>query len=104
MGKKILYVEDDELARSILVDTLTDAGCSVFTAVEGSGGLAKIQEQDEPFDLIITGIFTTGMSGSEMISIIRHIGMLTPVLVVSGSGHKIGCELVKKGLAVRRLT
>ena len=99
MGRKILYVEDDELARNILVDTLTDAGCSVSTAVEGSEGLVKIQEQEKPFDLIITGIFTTVLSGTDMIEIIRQTDSHTPILVVSGSGYEIGCELVKKGLA-----
>ncbi len=100
MEKKVLVVEDDEDTGDLLKTIVEIEGYHVTTAEDGRDALERLQESTTPFDLIITGIAMPGMSGDEMIHIIRKTDKDIPILVISGGRYERGCELVKEGLVI----
>jgi two-component system chemotaxis response regulator CheY len=82
----ILYVEDDELLRLTVQDTLELEGWRVESCGDGLAALARI-ESGERFDLLLLDNELPGASGLELL---RHARMLpyrqhTPVVVISAT-------------------
>ncbi|TDQ36729.1 response regulator transcription factor [Aureibacillus halotolerans] len=63
MGK-ILVVDDEEVLRMLIVDTLSDEGHVLYEAADGIEALEMIQEHS--FDLIILDYMMPGMTGIEV--------------------------------------
>jgi two-component system response regulator PilR (NtrC family) len=86
----ILVVDDDSTIRDTLYDLLSeDHLCHVAeTAERALGWLAT-----EVYDVVLTDISMPGLSGVELLSHVRQIQPLTPVIVISGiqdQGHAKG--------------
>lgn len=62
--KKILVVEDEEALRMSLVDSLTEEGFTVVSAVNGEEGLAQAHKENP--DLILLDIVMPQMDGIVM--------------------------------------
>jgi len=78
---KLLYVEDNELARISTLDVLQNFFASVDTANDGKEGLEKFEQND--YDLIITDINMPRINGLEMIDAIKKINNEIPILIIS---------------------
>ncbi len=59
VGRRVLVVEDEELVRLILAETLGDAGFAVVEAATGDEAVELIDDPDG-FDLIVTDIQMPG--------------------------------------------
>jgi two-component system response regulator PilR (NtrC family) len=86
----ILVVDDDSTIRDTLYDLLSeDHLCHVAeTAERALGWLAT-----EVYDVVLTDISMPGLSGVELLSHVRQIQPLTPVIIISGiqdQGHAKG--------------
>src|SRR3990170_4600432 len=86
----ILVVDDDSAIRDTLYDLLSeDHLCHVAeTAERALGWLAT-----EVYDVVLTDISMPGLSGIELLSHVRQIQPLTPVIIISGiqdQGHARG--------------
>ncbi|MFQ5493170.1 MAG: response regulator [Candidatus Dojkabacteria bacterium] len=64
--KKILVVEDENDARQIFLDILTDAGFEVLGAADGKQALATAQENK--FDLVLLDIIMPNMDGVQTLA------------------------------------
>lgn len=64
----VLVVDDDPVAREILVDLLAEAGCEA-TAV-GSAGEALTLLRDQTFRLIVSDLQMPGFSGDQLSKVI----------------------------------
>ncbi len=82
---KILLVDDDELSRDVIASLLKRALplVEVRCAQDGDAGLVLYREI-EP-DLLITDLRMPGLSGAELIEVIRSTGTAMPILVVTGA-------------------
>jgi signal transduction histidine kinase len=78
---RLLYVEDNELARISTLDVLHNFFDTVDTANDGSEGLEKFKQKN--YDLIITDINMPHMNGLEMIDAIKKINNEIPILIIS---------------------
>ena len=78
---KLLYVEDDEMARTSTIAILEEFFDNIVVAVDGQDGLDKY-EQDH-FDIIITDINMPRLSGLDMIEKIRAYDSEIFILVLS---------------------
>jgi two-component system OmpR family response regulator len=79
---KILTIEDDEsIARSI-TRTLAASGFAVDVACTGREGMAKAMAGD--YDIVTLARSLPDLDGLTILSIMRGVGMETPVLVLSG--------------------
>jgi two-component system response regulator PilR (NtrC family) len=86
----ILVVDDDTTIRDTLYDLFSEEHlCHVAeTAERALGWLAT-----EVYDVVLTDISMPGLSGIELLSHVRQIQPLTPVIIISGiqdQGHAKG--------------
>lgn len=81
---KILIVEDDVPINELLRETLLKAGYQVSAAFSGSEG--KLLVTHESFDLILLDLMLPGMTGEELLQVIRQEDQV-PVIVISAKGE-----------------
>jgi two-component system response regulator TctD len=81
--------------RALLIEDTADLGAAIAArlrhqghAVEWltDGGHASQRLQEDPFDLIILDLMLPGMSGSELLKLLRSRRIHTPVLVITARG------------------
>ena len=91
----VLIVDDDETIREMLFELLSEEhNCqSAGTAVEALSLLEK-----ETFDVLLTDISMPGLSGLELLEIMRQRYPHTPVIIISGAGDLNHAQsLIKSG-------
>jgi DNA-binding response OmpR family regulator len=87
MKRRILVVEDDRTLRQALTFNLSREDYDVRVAVDGEQALAAARDQG--LDLILLDVMLPGMSGLEVLRVIRGEGINTPVIVLSAKGDEI---------------
>jgi len=79
---KILVIEDEEDVRKLLEDILIDAGHEVCTATGGSQGVELFKRGD--FDLVLTDLGMSGMSGWQVAEEIKKVNGKIPIALITG--------------------
>ncbi len=96
MRKRILVVEDEDKLRRIVELQLQDAGFEVDKAARAEEALPLIDRAD----LILTDFKLPGMTGLEMLQIIRRQNSVIPVIVMTAFGTvENAVEAMKAGAA-----
>ena len=85
--RRILVVEDDRTLRTALAFNLTREGYEVQSAVDGEQALAMARGGQ--LDLILLDVMLPGMSGIEVLRVLRRDGVGTPVVILSAKGDEI---------------
>jgi DNA-binding response OmpR family regulator len=97
-ARHILLIEDDEMLGGIIMKKLLESGYRVTWEKKGSEGLHRSRLVHP--DLILLDLMIAGMSGEEVVSMIRKDADLAkvPVLVLSNSGNTAEVEqILSKG-------
>lgn len=100
---KILIIEDDAAISDVVSSTLVSEGYECTAAYSGSEAkllLATAASQSDrfPFDLVICDLMLPGLSGEEIISIIRKTTSV-PILVMSAKAEvKDRVTLLRQGV------
>ena len=81
MGAKVVVVDDQDMIRDVLVETLQLGGYEAFQASNGKEGLRVVQEHSP--DLVITDVRMPGMDGFEFSRRLRDTSE-TRILMLSG--------------------
>jgi two-component system alkaline phosphatase synthesis response regulator PhoP len=84
---KILIVDDEQSILRLVSFNLEREGYTVFTAENGKDGLAAT-ENIKP-DLLILDVMLPGMSGFELLAIIRAKGYKIPVIMLTAKNDEI---------------
>ena len=96
MKKRILIVEDEDKLRRILELQLLDSGFDVEKAAKAEEALPLIDRAD----LILTDFKLPGMSGLEMLQLVRRQDSHVPVIVMTAFGTvENAVEAMKAGAA-----
>src|ERR1700691_2445392 len=96
MKKRVLVVEDEDKLRRILELQLVDSGFEVEKASSAEEALPLIDRAD----LILTDFKLPGMTGFEMLQIIRRMDSHVPVIVMTAYGTvENAVESMKAGAA-----
>lgn len=91
-------VEDTPLVRDMLTEILSQQGHHVCTADDGNEALLRTEYEE--FDVIISDIHMPGMSGIELIGMVKAINPLTAVIVITGyPTMNKAIEAMKRGAA-----
>lgn len=80
----ILFVEDEEGVRGLVVNVLESSGYQVLTASNGEGALKLCQHRREPIHLLITDVVMPQMSGRILADVLTATYRDLKVLFVSG--------------------
>ena len=81
MRRRLLLVEDDPTLRRALSFNLTREGYEVTSAADGEAALEAARS--ERLDLILLDVMLPGMSGVEVMRVLRREGVTTPVIILS---------------------
>ena len=87
MRRRLLLVEDDRTLRQALSFSLTREGYEVATAADGEAALEAARSTR--LDLILLDVMLPGMSGVEVLRVLRREGVGTPVIILSAKGDEI---------------
>ncbi len=98
--KNILLVEDDDLLREIIAESLriSSVGCTVHAVSDGAHAMEQLGRQH--FDLIITDLCLPEVDGLAVLSFLRERRISTPSIVITGQGTA-GLEALVRGLGAR---
>jgi PAS domain S-box-containing protein len=92
---RILLVDDDPLVIKSLRDTLEQDGHVISTADHGQAGVdafSAAKANGEPFSLVITDLGMPYMDGRKVASAIKAMSPSTPVILLTGWGHRLIAE------------
>ena len=87
MRRRLLVVEDDPTLRQALTFNLTREGYEVTSAADGEAALEAARS--ERLDLVLLDVMLPGMSGVEVLRVLRREGVATPVIILSAKGDEI---------------
>ncbi len=87
MRRRLLLVEDDATLRQALAFNLTREGYEVATVADGESALEA--GRNDRLDLILLDVMLPGMSGVEVLRVLRGEGVSTPVIILSAKGDEI---------------
>jgi PAS domain S-box-containing protein len=80
----VLLVEDEEVIRRIVTETLELDGYRVIAVEDGSRGIAVCERKDQVIDLLITDVVMPLMSGPQLVQRVASLRPDLPVLYISG--------------------
>jgi len=87
MRRRLLLVEDDATLRQALAFNLTREGYEVASVADGESALDA--GRNDRLDLILLDVMLPGMSGVEVLRVLRGEGVTTPVIILSAKGDEI---------------
>jgi two-component system, cell cycle sensor histidine kinase and response regulator CckA len=93
-AQRILVVEDSDSLRAVAVRTLSAGGYAVAEARHGEDALRVIEQNAEPFDLVVTEMIMPVMSGYKLGRRLAKQRPELPVLYVSAAANE---ALVRSG-------
>ncbi|MDH3850118.1 MAG: response regulator [Syntrophobacteria bacterium] len=95
-GYSVLLVDDEEEFVSALSERLMLRGIEVEIALDGEEALARMKEK--PPDVVILDVMMPGLSGLEVLKMIRGSHPQTQVILLTGQGStKEGIEGMRLG-------
>ncbi|MFF5994705.1 response regulator [Lysinibacillus sp. KU-BSD001] len=91
--KRILVVDDEEILRMLICDTLEDLDCEIDEAEDGLEALQKINQQT--YDLIVLDYMMPNLTGVEVIERLpHHIQEMTPILMLTAKAQEADRQIV----------
>jgi signal transduction histidine kinase/ActR/RegA family two-component response regulator len=81
---RVLVAEDEPQVRAIAARALTGAGFEVHQAANGALALAALNEQHEPFDVLVTDVIMPELSGPELARSARKLHPAMGIIFMSG--------------------
>jgi CheY-like chemotaxis protein len=92
---RILVVDDDPLIIRVLCEVLERDGHEVIAANGGKAGIdafGAAQRQAKPFDVVITDLGMPRVDGRKVASFVKSTSVSTPVILLTGWGHRLIAE------------
>jgi signal transduction histidine kinase/ActR/RegA family two-component response regulator len=89
---RILLVDDDPLLLASLSDVLTSEGHEVHTASGGKAGIdafLEARESGRPFPVVLTDLGMPHVDGRAVAAAIAELAPTTPVIMLTGWGHRL---------------
>jgi nitrogen-specific signal transduction histidine kinase/CheY-like chemotaxis protein len=82
--ERVLIVEDDEMVRIVLDESLTTLNYEVITAVNGQEALRLYQQQDNPIDLVLSDMIMPEMNGDVLFFELKKLDTAVKMVIITG--------------------
>ena len=82
---KVLIVDDEEMVRMVIANTLRKVGITVEEAENGRAAILRFQE--DPADVVITDIIMPEQEGIETIIELKRMSPTVKIIAMSGGGR-----------------
>ena len=92
-GLRALLVDDDEEFVSTLVERLDYRGVTAGYAIDGEKALEMLQKTS--YDVVVVDLKLPGMSGVELVHILRKAYPKLPIIMITGHGSGTDQEYEK---------
>jgi PAS domain S-box-containing protein len=96
MGKRVMYVDDDEALVFLIKRALTRKGFDVTTFTDPRAAVATLRDQPTAFDLVVTDYNMPGYSGLELL---REARLIRPELPIALASGYVTAEIEQNALA-----
>jgi two-component system response regulator VicR len=83
---RVLVVEDDELLRKVLCQTIQRIGFVAIPTANGEVGLEKLQS--EPVNIVVSDIMMPKMTGLELLQKSVALGFIQPFIIISSQNKR----------------
>ncbi|MDE2232284.1 MAG: response regulator [Candidatus Omnitrophica bacterium] len=98
-SKRILLVDDSQIMRETVKDSLMDYGNSVVTAVDGRDALKKLAASSQkPFDLVLTDTSMPKMDGIDLIIALKKAHNKIPIIIWSSDPDLLAARIEARKL------
>jgi CheY-like chemotaxis protein len=87
VAKRVLLVDDDDVAAEVLAGLLRAQGHSVTHAPHALAALSDMDATREGFDMILLDLDLPGMDGCTLAGMLRARGLDIPMLAVTASSR-----------------
>ncbi len=84
-GKKVLFAEDQEHLRTIIVMMLKELGADVIPVGDGSSVLQHYKDDYEDIDLVLMDVKMSGLAGTETFQRLIEMDPAVKVVLTSGT-------------------
>lgn len=92
-GLRALLVDDEEEFVSTLVERLDYRGVAAGYAIDGEKALEMLQKAT--YDVVVVDLKLPGMSGAELVHIVRKAYPKLPIIMITGHGSGTDQEYEK---------
>ncbi len=93
----ILVIEDEPTVRETIEMQINHFGYNVITAINGTDGVARFQENQDQIRLVVLDLIMPEMSGDKVFEEIRKVSPQLPIILYSGySSNTRLNEMLKK--------
>jgi len=102
----VVLVDDDDLVRPVIADSLRDAGYEVVEAADAQEAINLVQSMPQ-LDLLISDVVMPGMDGPTMVARLRSLRPDLRVLFITGHAGPYslaGERVLRKPFTSRELT
>lgn len=110
---RVLIVDDDDLVRWALGESLKDSGCTVSEARDGCEAISAVMDAKEPFDVVVLDYSLPDCCDLRLLNSLRHLSPSSRVIMVTGYDTQAvaqgalsmgACEVVPKPFDVAAIT
>jgi DNA-binding response OmpR family regulator len=85
LPSRILVVDDERVLCELVARMLRAEGYVVVTACDGEAGWQLVTGTAEPFDLVVTDSRLPGISGRDLVQLLRDHNPALPIIHLTGS-------------------
>ncbi|WP_233205036.1 hybrid sensor histidine kinase/response regulator [Alkalicaulis satelles] len=97
---RILFVEDEEMVRTVAAKTLRRKGYEVIEACDGEEALEILEAEPESFDLLLSDVVMPGLSGPKMLEQARHLLGEARIVFISGYAEEEFSDTLSSDLEI----
>jgi CheY-like chemotaxis protein len=90
-GEVILVVEDDQILREALTDSLKILNYQVLQAADGTEALGILEHHEDEVSLVMSDLVMPKMGGKALLEAMRKRDIALPVVILSG--HSLESEI-----------
>ncbi len=95
MKMRILFVEDDDHLREVLLEAATMEGCLAVGVASAEAAIELLDQQS--FDIIVTDINLPGMSGLDLLQHCSHLPFVITIVITAHGTIGTAVEAMKRG-------